>query len=90
MCPIFVASALQPAASCCYAATGFIGQRQAARLTYYITANVLCIAPPSDWPNSAPATCFTILNCLTLVALPHAQTLSPSTWTWLELMYAVC
>lgn len=74
MCPIFVAPVLQPAASCCYAATGFIGPRQAARLTYYITQNVLCIAPPSDRPTSAQTTCFTILNCLTLVTLPHTQT----------------
>lgn len=33
MCPIFVAHVLQPATSCCYAAAGFIGRREAARLT---------------------------------------------------------
>lgn len=37
MCPIFVAPVLQPAASCCYAATAFIGGRKAARLTCHPT-----------------------------------------------------
>lgn len=78
MCPIFVAHVLQPVASCCSAAAGFIGRREAARLTCHPKLKCLlhCTADrPTDRP-SAQATYFTILNCVTLAALAQTRAIA--------------